>query len=63
MENKAFIFTCRNCGKMFQASRDEYKTNFWHGEVYNEGYCPYCGEVNNVKTTNLHAGGSGGGKF
>lgn len=56
-------FKCYKCGKLFIAEPQDYKTVFWYGDIIKEGYCPFCGAVNQINTTKDSYSSSGGGKF
>ena len=45
-------FNCNECGSSWiAATPQEYKTEFWHGDVIKEGYCPICGAVVQINLT------------
>jgi len=59
---KNIKFNCYKCKHSFVATPQEYRTVFRHGDILKEGYCPYCGSVNQINTTKQFTS-SGGGKF
>jgi hypothetical protein len=44
------------------AAPEDYRTVYWHGDILKEAYCPFCGAIIQINTTNGFRS-SGGGKF
>lgn len=39
------MFKCPLCECVFEADKDEYKTDSWRNETYYDCACPFCGKV------------------